>query len=622
MCGITGYWPLKRDQRVRREIVERMARALVHRGPDAAGCHVDDNVAFGFQRLSIIDLVGGNQPLYNEDRSLILICNGEIFNYRELRAGLEQRGHRFSTASDVEVLLHLYEEEGVRFLRRLNGQFAFALFDRKEDSLFLARDQFGINPLHYAVFDETFIFGSEIKAILQHPAVRREVDLTGLDQVLSFPGLISPRTMFKGISSLKPGHYITVRGGEVRVTEYWDLEYPRIGDISAPMSEVECVDRLRDLFFRSVSYRLQADVPVGYYLSGGLDSSMIAAVIDRVRPGIKRKSFSVAFAEGQLQDRCNQRLVSESVGAEHHEIAFDSAETSNRLSQVIYHCECPIKETYNACTLALSRAARTEGIPVVLTGEGADELFAGYVGYRFDKFGRREAKPYGLEQALEEDLRERAWGSKDVFYERDLSALGEIKSELYSEQLNEAFGEFDCLGFELVNHERLRDRHPLHCRSYLDFKLRLSDHLLADHGDRMALANSVEARHPFLDIDLVEFSTAIPPDLKVNDFTEKYVLRQLAKELLPQAIAQREKFGWFAPGSPELLQEKVEWVGDLLSYERIRRGGYFNPEAVEHLKKRYSQPGFRLNMPYESDLLVIVLTFNLFQDLFEMPSLN
>ena len=623
MCGITGFLHLDRQRPVDLGILQRMARALTHRGPDSDGFFVENGAGLGFQRLSIIDLAGGNQPLFNEDRSLVLLCNGEIFNYRELRARLEARGHRFATASDVEVILHLYEDVGPAFLDQLNGQFAIALYDRRSGDLLLARDQLGINPVHWAVFDDTLLFGSEIKAILQHPSVPREVDLTGLDQILSFPGLVSPRTLFKGIQSLKPGHYLRLHGGEVTLHEYWDLDYPRLGEGEPALAEEEYVERLRELFFRSVAYRLQADVPVGYYLSGGLDSSMIAAAIGRVGAGLSRKSFSVAFAGGsQIQDRRSQRLMADSLGTSHYEVPFDSEQTAARLAQAILHGECPVKETYNTCTLALSQAARSEGIPVVLTGEGADELFAGYVGYRFDLCGLRAQRPYDSRTALEEELRQRTWGRKDVFYEHDLHGLEEIKSALYSEDLAQRLGEFDCLNFELIDHSKLAGRHPIHCRSYLDFKLRLCDHLLGDHGDRMALANSVEARHPFLDIELVEFAKRIPPELKVNQLTEKYILRKVAQGLVPSSIVEREKSGWFAPGTPELLQEGVEWVRDQLSYERVARLGYFNPDVVESLKRKYAKPGFRLNMPFESDLLAIVLTFNLFVDLFETASLN
>jgi len=622
MCGFAGYVDIQHERKPDWQTLARMTSKLVHRGPDSDGYFREGGVGLGFRRLSIIDLEGGDQPILNEDGSLVLLCNGEIFNYIELRDDLLARGHTFRTSSDVEVLVHLYEEYGADLLNKLDGQFAFVIYDRKDRSLFIARDHFGINPLFYTTAGGMFIFASEIKAILEHPAVRREVDLTGLDQVLTFPGLVSPRTMFKDINSLKSGHYITVRDGNVRVAEYWDIDYPRVGEAAYDKPERYYVEQVRELFERSVEYRLRADVPVGFYLSGGLDSSMMAAMIKRVSPHSQRHSFSIGFQQKDICESRYQRMVAGSVGSLHHEIMFGWSEISELLPRMIYHCESPVKETYNTCSMALSHAARSNGITVVLTGEGADELFAGYVGYRFDQYGVRGASRYDVDALLEEELREKVWGDGDLFYETGLHAMTETKAALYSLVVNEQFDDIDCLNHELVNKERLRDRHPVHKRSYLDFKLRLSDHLISDHGDRMALANSVEARYPFLDIDLIEFSRVIPPELKLNQFTEKYVLKKAAEGLIDPAIINREKFGFHAPGSPYLLQQNIEWINDLLSYDRIKREGYFNPETVERLKARYSQKDFRLNLPFESDLLAIVLTFGIFLEAFGLPTLN
>ena len=622
MCGFVGYTDLKNEREASRPLLAEMTKRLVHRGPDSDGYFVEGATGLGFRRLSIIDLVSGDQPIYNEDGSLVLLCNGEIYNYRELRNALQQKGHVFSTNSDVEVLLHLYEDEGVDFLNKINGQFAFVIYDRKQKTLFLARDHFGIVPLFYAVTDGTFIFGSEIKALLQHPAIDREVDLTGLDQVFSFPGLVSPRTMFKGIESVPNGHYLLVKNGNVKITQYWDLDYPQAGDIVRDKPESYYVEKLKYLFAQSVKYRLQADVPVGFYLSGGLDSSMIASMIRNVSPGVTRHSFSIGFNQTDICEAKYQRMMAEYTDSAHHEIMFDWKEIAERLPRMIYHSECPVKETYNTCSMALSAAAKASGITVILTGEGADELFAGYVGYRFDQLGLRAEKKNDLESMLEDELREKLWGDATLFYETEHYAFRETRSALYSATLNDCFDEFDCLNFPLVNKERLRDRHFVHQRSYLDFKLRLADHLISDHGDRMALAHSVEGRYPFLDIDLVEFSKCIPPELKLNQFTEKYILRKVAEDLVPPEIVNREKYGFHAPGTPYLLRQNIEWINDLLSHERIKRQGYFNPDIIELLKAQYSKEDFRLNLPFESDLLMTVLSFGIFLDTFEMPSLN
>jgi asparagine synthase (glutamine-hydrolysing) len=268
----------------------------------------------------------------------------------------------------------------------------------------------------------------------------------------------------------------------------------------------------------------------------------------------------------------------------------------------------------------MSEAARQAGVTVVLSGEGADELFAGYVGYRFDRSGLRGRRGQCLDSLLEAEARQRLWGDPNLFYENDHVAFHEVKSALYSQGLVERLASFDCLGFDLVDKERLAGRHPLHQRSYLDFKLRLSDHLIADHGDRMALASSVEGRYPFLDLDLVEFARRVPPDLKLNDVAEKYLVKRVAEKLVPREIVEREKFGFHAPGSPYLLRQGIEWIEDMLSYDRIRRQGYFNPETVDFLKARYRADGFKLTLPFESDLLIIVLTFGIFLDQFALPN--
>jgi len=622
MCGFVGYVDLYHKRRAEKELLVRMTEMIAHRGPDSSGYFIEENIGLGFRRLSIIDLESGDQPLYNEDRSLVLMYNGEIYNYRELRSALIRKGHVFRTNSDGEVLLHLYEEDGTRLLNKLNAQFALVIYDRREKSLFLARDHFGIHPLYYTLTNGVLVFASEIKAVLEHPLVQREVDLTGLDQVLSFPGLISPRTMFKDIQSLESGHYVTVRNSTLKVEEYWDLDYPRMGENSHDKTEVYYIDCLKDLIAQSTRYRLQADVPVGFYLSGGLDSSLIAAMIEAVSPDVSRHSFSIAFTDRGICESKYQRMMAQHVNSIHHEIVFDWAEISQRLMSMVYHCECPVKETYNTCSMALSEAAKKNGISVILSGEGADELFAGYIGYRFDRSGIRASRLHDLNTVLEDELREKLWGDSYLFYEKDQYAFRETKMALFSSRANELFEDFDCLNFELVNKERLRDRHPIHQRSYLDFKLRLADHLLTDHGDRMAMANSVEARFPFLDINLIEFARDVPPDLKLNQFNEKYILKKAAAGLVPSEIIYREKFGFRAPGSPYLWRQNIEWVNDILSYERIRRQGYFNPEVIERLKQQYSQEGVLLNPHLEDDFLMIVLTFGILLDLFKLPSLS
>jgi asparagine synthase (glutamine-hydrolysing) len=619
MCGIVGIFDRSGKAPVGQELLQKMTDCLAHRGPDDSGYFRQENISFGFRRLSIIDLAGGSQPMLNEDGTLALVCNGEIYNYKELRAGLIKKGHRFRSTCDVEVILHLFEEEGPAFIKRLNGQFAFALFDQRRQTLLIARDHAGIAPLFYTLAGDHFIFSSEIKAILRHPAVKRAVNLTCLDQIMSFPGYVSPSTMFRDIHSLKPGHFLEVDCKRIDISEYWDLSFVDGQGSSDACSEDDYLDRLEELLMQSVAYRLNADVPVGFYLSGGLDSSLIGAMVHKLA-GSSRRSFSIVFGEKDIDERNFQRQVCAHLNQEasHHEINFSPEDIANRLRQAVYFAECPLKESYNTCTLALSEEVRKRHIKVILTGEGADELFAGYVGYRFDRV-RPEDVP-DAETYLEEELRSRMWGDPHFFYEKNYYAFRELKRSIYSDSVNECFSQFDCFRDDLVDKSRLAGLDSLQRRSYIDFKLRLGDHLVADHGDRVAYANSVEARYPFLDIRLIEFAAGLPSRLKLNDLSEKYLLRRCGQRYLPPAIVHREKFGFVAPGSHYLLKRNIEWVNDLLSPALIKRQGYFNPETIERLKKLYGKEGFQLHQVFETDFLMIILTFGLLMEIFDLPS--
>ncbi|MCW3466085.1 asparagine synthase (glutamine-hydrolyzing) [Chitinophaga nivalis] len=617
MCGICGF--IKTGRRVQEEdarIIKAMNAKLVHRGPDAQDTLLFDNIALGFSRLSIIGLENGMQPVSNEDGSVIMICNGEIFNYIELKAALIKRGHTFRTLSDVEVIVHLYEEEGMAFLNQLNGQFAFALYDKRKRILCCARDQMGILPLYYTRVEEQFIFASEIKAILEHPKVVREVDRVGLDQVFTFPGLISPRTMFKNIHSLENGHYITVDDdGVIRDTEYWDLEYPE-GEVAMNgKSENYYINELEALFETSIKLRMRADVPTGFYLSGGLDSSMILLKAHQLFPDMHKQAFSIDFVESQLSESTYQQLVSKESNAVLNQQLFFYDDISKRLQHSVYHSECPIKETYNTASISLSESVRNKGIKVIQSGEGADEFFAGYVGYRFDKM--RAMNLVKNESSPEEiRLRQELWDDPDFFYERNFLEFDQVKKSLYSAALRDDYAAVNCLNYPVVNKKRLVNRSQVSKRAYIDYKLRLVDHLVSDHGDRMALANSVEVRYPFMDKTLVEYSARLPASLKINGFTEKYILKKMGSRFMPTEIFEREKFHFVAPGSPYLLQRNIEYINDLLSYDLIRKQGFFNPDEIERLKKMYAQEGFTINAPYESDLLITVITFGILLDTF------
>lgn len=624
MCGICGILDLKQKKRIDVAIIKRMKSMLLHRGPDGVNHYWNGNVAFGFTRLSIIDLEGGMQPIYNENNSLMLLCNGEIFNYIELREELIGKGHRFKTQTDVEVILHLYEESecGAGFLNRLNGQFAFTVFDFRKQQLFCARDHFGITPFFYTIVDDFFIFASEIKAILEHPQVKKEVDLVGLDQIFSFPGLICPRTMFKNIRSLENGHYLIVKEPDrIKDIEYWDLVYPEINEIDYSDDEEFYAQKLEELVTQSVKLRLRSDVPVGLYISGGLDSSIVSAKTKELTPSTRRYSFSIDFEEKDKSEKKYQRIMADFIQSLHSEQLFLYSDISQRLKRTVYHSECPLKETYNTASLALSEDALKKKIKVVLSGEGADEWFAGYTGYQFDQFRQMQNKPQDQGISHEFELNKRIWGDANFSFEMNQYTFREIKKRLYSQDVNDIFEEIDSLRHKIVNIQRLQNRDIIHKRSYLDYKLRLVSHLIADHGDRMAYANSVEGRYPFLDPDLVEFVTTIPPYYKLKNMEEKYILKKAAENRIPREIVKREKFAFHAPGSPYLLKKDIAYINDLLSYEAIKRHGYFNPDAVETLKKQYTGDRFSLHIPYQNDLLIIVITFGIFLEAFKMPNL-
>ncbi|MBB5635108.1 asparagine synthase (glutamine-hydrolyzing) [Pedobacter cryoconitis] len=593
-----------------------MTEKLQHRGPDAEEVMVFDNISLGFTRLSIIGIDNGMQPIANEDESVVLICNGEIFNYIELREQLRQRGHRFRTNSDVEVILHLYEEQGMDFLNQLNGQFAFVIYDKKKRKMFCARDQFGIIPFYYTSFNHTFIFASEIKAILQFPGFDRQVDLTGLDQVFTFAGLISPRTMFKGVHSLENGHYLEVdETGKIANTEYWDLIYPE-GEIEyGNKSESEYTEELEQLFEDSIALRLRADVPSAFYVSGGLDSSMILKKASSILSGNKLEGFSIDFVDSLNSESQYQKIIAESTNVNLHQKMFQFNDITTRLKQSIYHSECPIKETYNTSSLVLSESVRARGMKVVLSGEGADEFFAGYVGYRFDKM-RQEKLITNTASEQELEIRRALWGDTDLFYEKDYTSFEAAKKEIYSAAVAEVYQDVRCLNHFIIDKSKIANRSIVNKRAYIDYKLRLVDHLVSDHGDKMAMANSIEVRYPFLDKNLIEYSTRLPCDLKLNGFTEKYILRKMAEKFVPEQIVNKEKFHFIAPGSPELLRQDIEYFNDLLSFDLIKKQGFFNPDKIEALKNEYRKPDFTINAPYENDLLITVLTFGILHETF------
>jgi asparagine synthase (glutamine-hydrolysing) len=620
MCGITGIVSFDPRQPVHAAEVARMTRALAHRGPDDSGLRLVPGAGFGFRRLAIVDLrPEGNQPHANEDGSVLSVVNGEIYNYPELRDGLLRAGHVLRSRCDVEVVPHLYEEHGLDLPVRLNGQFALAVHDAKRHRLLLARDRVGVCPLFYAVAGGRLFFASEIKALLAHPDVPCDIDLRGLDQVMAFPGLVSPTTMFGAVRSLPAGHWLVLEDGVLRTGSYWDLDYP-LTRAAAPPADWQ--DELDALLRQAVRRRLQADVPVACYLSGGLDSSLVAGLVRSLRPDAPLDAFSLAFDDPALDERRHQHAVAQHVAARHHTVPFEAAEVERRLRAVVRHCEAPLKESYDTCSHALSQAVRANGGKVVLSGEGADEMFAGYVGYRLDAVRGDAGDLLDADDWEETCARERLWGDEGFFYERDYAAFRELTRAVYAPEVAADASRYDCLSQAPVDRARVRGRDPVHQRSYIDFKLRIADHLLGDHGDRMTFAHGVEGRYPFLDQDLIDFVTRLPPALLTGDGREKYPLRAIAGRYVPPQVLAREKFSFVGPGSPDILRCGGDWIADLLAPQRLRRQGLLNVETVTRLRDAAAAPGQRINQTFDVDLLMVVLSFQVFMEEFSPAALR
>lgn len=625
MCGIAGVYHLREGEQTSRDSLEAMGEAILHRGPDAFRVFQKGAANLVFTRLSIIDLANGDQPFHYRDSGVHCICNGEIYNYKELRKELKAKGYQFQTSCDVEVLIPMYLQYGLDMFSHLNGQFAIAIYDERKKQLVLARDQFGICPLFYANKEGKLHFGSEIKAILACKALRPEVDLTGLDQILTFPGNANATTMFKNIAALAPGHFMVVKDGGLNTHKYWDINYPE----KTPLNEGTCipieehVEAVEEALLRSVKYRLNSDVPLGFYLSGGLDSSLIGAMM-RAQSGSKElSSFSITFPDlnqAEINESRHQRVMAEHIGSDHHELPFSFETIEQSIEKVVFHAETPLKETYNVCSLALSTFLREHGYKVTLCGEGADELFGGYHGYKFDRnaFGQSFND---LSESFEQEISLKLWGNESLIYEKREHEFMSTKQVVYSNRLMDSFNDFDATERFVLDNQQIENRDIFHQRSYLDLKLRLAGHLIADHGDRMTYASSIEGRYPFLDVNLVDYVRRIHPEQHLHGFTEKYILKKVAEKYLPDAIINRQKFGFVAPGGKFLIDQKSELVNDYLSYNHIKESGFFNPDTVEQLKQQYQRDDFQLAIPYETDLLIIILTFEILKDRFGMASL-
>lgn len=597
MCGIVGILQRTPQAPVPVEVMRAMLQAIAHRGPDGAGYYRDSSAALGSARLSIIDLVNGDQPIGNEDGSLWIVFNGEIFNYRELRPGLEQRGHVLRTASDTEVILHLYEEYGARCLEMLNGQFAFAIWDSLHKRLFLARDRIGVRPLFYATTKTGFVFGSEIKALLAHPDVQAEIEPAALRETFVYWSPQPPRTIFRDVTELPAAHYMVVEDGQPQPPQpYWQLNFAA-EDQTRPAAEY--IDELDALLLDATRIRLRADVPVGAYLSGGLDSALIGALAARLASS-HFDTYSLSFADPAFDERSQQAQIAGLLASQHHTIVIDEAAIGQIFPQVVWHAEAPLLRTAPAPMFLLADQVRQNNCKVVLTGEGADEFFAGYDIFKEMKLRRfwaadptSQKRPLLFKTLYPEIQRMAQTGAfLSAFFQKDLLAvdtpyyshatrwnttarslrfLADSSASPGAPPLPAGFAAWSALGQA----------------QYLEIVSFLTPYLLSSQGDRVSMAHGVEGRYPFLDVRVMEFASRLPPSMKLPVLLDKWILRVLGKRYLPPEVARRRKRPYRAPIQRSFFgAAPPDYVPELLSRAALAESNLFAPEAVALLARK------------------------------------
>ncbi len=645
MCGIAGTLAGPRGA-ASEELLLLMAGELRHRGPDGVGLYLDGAFGMVNTRLSIIDIAGGDQPIGNEDGRYWVIQNGEIYNYPELREELQALGHRFTTRSDTEVLVHAFEQWGEGLLDHLNGEFAIAVWDRVTRELFLARDRFGIRPLFVAEIGGTLAFASEARALLRHPALTRELDPAALVDTFVLWTVLPSRSAFRGIRELAPGHYLKARDGRVlEERRWWDLRFgPREGIRQAPVAELAA--ELEALLDDATRIRLRADVPVGVYLSGGLDSSATAALARRHVRGVLR-GFAVGFEDARFDERRYQDRMAEALGVELSRIVVGAGDIAQSFPRTVELAEKPMMRTAPSPLLRLSQLVQDSGFKVVLTGEGADEMFAGYNIFReamIRRFWARrpssKMRPMLLRRLYPYLSGDRGRGG--AFWQAFFAAgLTDVDDPLYSHRIrmrntgrNVRFLRTDVR--EAVAHggsaetELLAalpgdfgDQGPLGRAQYLEIRTFMEGYLLHSQGDRMLMGHSVEGRFPFLDYRVAEFAAALPERLRLRDLEEKYLLRRSVLPLLPREIAEREKRPYRAPIVRAFVGEAAPaYVHELLAPEQVARVGLFDADQVTRLMaKAGAGDGAALGEPDEMALVGILSTMLLHDSMVERPTL-
>ncbi|MBW2688825.1 MAG: asparagine synthase (glutamine-hydrolyzing) [Deltaproteobacteria bacterium] len=592
MCGIAGVATADPKAIVEYELLKSMTDIVAHRGPDGEGFHVSPGVGLGMRRLSIIDLETGNQPISSEDGSITIICNGEIYNYLELRKELLARGHRFCGKSDVEVIVHLYEEEGICCLQRLRGMFAFALWDAKKRELLLARDRYGIKPLDYAIAqDGTLYFGSELKSILAVAPIDRSVDSEAVEDLFIFGYILSPKTLFKEIKKVMPGHYLVFRQGQVRHERYYDYVLSGEQQAHKTISAAEWAELVSEKLSESIRLHLRSDVPICAWLSAGIDSSAIAAITSKLVSS-PLQTYSLTFEDKRYDEVSNQRtldafpdygLLNQRVLCSHDHFEL--------FRESVWHGEEPTTSGLHMAQMILAKAAG-DNYKVALTGEGSDEIFAGYKWHKFDKlFSLISWMPQPLKQVMMLGSvlpKWKPWATRIFLSPRDCDLIkyahfnggygGHYVEGIMSDALKCEASAYDPHHQTLTENDRTRWSR-IEKGLYLDMRVRLPD-FITNGLDRMSMSSSLEARVPFLDHEFVELCAKIPSSLKLKFRQEKYVLRQAMRKHLPSEIVQRKKRGLRAPNDSWLRGEMSPYVEEMLSTKRIKENGYFNEKTV------------------------------------------
>jgi asparagine synthase (glutamine-hydrolysing) len=608
MCGICGVLNLNRSS-ADVNLIAGMFGTIRHRGPDDCGIYASGKIGLGHARLSIIDLTSGQQPMQNADGTLCISFNGEIFNYLELRRELEQKGHRFITHSDTEVILHLYEEEGEHCVHRFNGQWAFAIWDTKRERLFLSRDRLGVRPLFYTRTAGSFLFASEIKALLASPEVSAEIDLQGLNQIFTFWAPVPPRTAFKNILQLPPGCSLTIEDNHFNVRPYWTASYPPSANFDG-RNENQLAEELLQLLLDATRIRLRADVPVGAYLSGGIDSTVTTALVRKLA-GDRLRSFSITFEDAEFDEGIFQEEASSYLGTQHTRINCSRSDIAHVFPEVIWHTEQPVLRTAPAPMFLLSKLVHESGFKVVLTGEGADEVLGGYDIFKEAKIRRfwgrnlssrwrplllKRLYPYmvDIQRQSAEYLQHFFRVNKENLANPFFSHLPrwELTARLQLLLSDGVLGQLR--GYNAI--QELEDTlpaayaswSPFNQAEYLEVKLLLPGYILSAQGDRVAMAHSVEGRYPFLDHRVVDFASKLPPNLKMKVLDEKCLLKRASAGLIPSSIRKRTKQPYRAPdGKCFFGSHAPDYVQELLSEAALRRAGIFDAQAVTALVNKF-----------------------------------